>query len=128
MAYAHLAAAVLLLHLGFILFVLVGALVVARWRRLMPLHLAAAAWGVAIELSGAICPLTWVENRLRQLAGESGYADGFIEHYLAALIYPAGLERATQYVLAAVVLALNGGLYVWMLRKRPPRPEDAGHA
>jgi hypothetical protein len=118
MAYAFLAGVVLLLHLGFILFVLFGALAVVRWRGLLPWHLAAAVWGVGIELSGAICPLTWAENHLRRLAGGAGYRDGFVEHYLVALIYPAGLGRSTQYLLAAAVLAVNAILYAWMLSRR----------
>lgn len=118
MLYRCLADAVLLLHLGFILFVLFGALLVARRRRLLPWHLAAAAWGVGIELSGAVCPLTWIENRLRLNAGDAGYGGGFVEHYLVALIYPAGLERPTQYLLAAALLALNAALYLRILRRR----------
>jgi hypothetical protein len=118
MAYRLLADAVLLLHLGFILFVLLGALLVAWRRPLLPLHLAAAAWGIWIELSGAICPLTWVENRFRQLAGETGYGGGFVEHYLVPLIYPEGLGRGTQYVLAALVFAINLGLYLRIARRR----------
>ena len=117
MSYAFLAGVVLLLHLGFILFVLFGALAVVRRRRLMPLHLAAAVWGIGIELSGTICPLTWAENQLRRLAGGAGYGDGFIEHYLVALIYPAGLGRSTQYLLAAAVLVVNIVLYAWMLNR-----------
>lgn len=117
MVYRWLADAVLLLHLGFILFVLFGALLAARWRRLVPVHLLAAAWGIGIELAGAVCPLTWVEIRLRRLAGEAGYDGGFVEHYLVPLIYPAGLGRETQYVLAAVVLALNAVLYLRLLRR-----------
>lgn len=121
MAYRYLADAVLLLHLAFILFVVLGALLVLLLRRLMPLHLAAVAWGAGIELSGGVCPLTWVEIRLRRLAGESGYAGGFIEHHLVALIYPAGLGRGTQYILAACVLAVNVMLYAWMRRRRTLR-------
>jgi hypothetical protein len=119
MSFAFLAGAVLLLHLAFILFVLFGALAAARWRRLMPLHLAAAVWGIGIEMSGAICPLTWAENHFRRLAGGAGYGDGFIEHYMVALIYPAGLGRSMQYLLAAAVLVLNAGLYAWALRRHP---------
>ena len=117
MVYRWLADAVLLLHLGFILFVLFGALAVMRRRRLLPVHLLACAWGIGIELLGAVCPLTWAEIALRRLAGESGYAGGFIEHYLVPLIYPAGLGRGTQYLLAAVVLALNAVLYLRLWRR-----------
>ncbi|WP_036167623.1 DUF2784 domain-containing protein [Massilia sp. 9096] len=126
MRYRCLADAVLLLHLGFILFVIAGALLVARRPRLLPWHLAAAAWGVGIEAVGAVCPLTWLENRLRALAGQSGYGGGFIEHYVAAAIYPAGLTRPVQVALGVAVLLLNAGLYarLWRGRSTPrARPE-----
>jgi hypothetical protein len=118
MVYQGLAAAVLLLHLGFIVFVVAGAALVVRRPRLLPLHLAAVAWGIAVEVTGAACPLTALENRLRLLAGAAGYAGGFVDHYLVALIYPAGLTRGMQALLAAVVLALNAVLYARIVRAR----------
>jgi hypothetical protein len=116
MVYQCLAVMVLSLHLGFILFVVAGAVLVVRRRRLLPLHLAAVAWGVAVEVTGAACPLTALENRLRLLAGTAGYAGGFVDHYLVALIYPAGLTRGMQALLAAAVLAVNIALYVRIVR------------
>jgi hypothetical protein len=113
-----LAGAVLTAHLAFILFVVAGAALVVRWRRLLPFHLAAVAWGVAVEVTGAACPLTALENRLRLLAGSAGYAGGFVDHYLVALIYPAGLTRGMQVLLAATVLAVNAVLYAHILRRR----------
>lgn len=118
MVYRSLADAVLLLHLGFILFVVFGALLVLRWPRLLPVHLLAAAWGFGIEVLGAICPLTHAENRLRRLAGDAGYGGGFIEHYLLPLIYPGEMSRGLQLGLAAGVLVINGVLYAWILRRR----------
>jgi hypothetical protein len=116
MVYQLLAAMVLLLHLGFMLFVVAGAVLVARRRRLLPLHLAAVAWGIAIEATGAACPLTGLENHLRMLAGAGGYAGGFVDHYLVGLIYPSGLTRPMQWGLAAAVLALNVVLYARIVR------------
>jgi hypothetical protein len=118
MFYQFLAATVLSLHLGFILFVVAGAMLVVRRRRLLPFHLAAVAWGIAVEVAGAACPLTALENRLRLLAGTVGYAGGFVDHYLVALIYPAGLTRGMQVLLAASVLAVNAVLYTRILRRR----------
>jgi hypothetical protein len=123
MPYRLLADAVLLLHLGFILFVVFGALVVARRRRWLPLHLAAAGWGFLVEATGAACPLTWAELHFRQLAGQAGYEGGFIDHYLLALIYPAGLTRNVQLLLGAGVLAINALLYAWIRRRRAPGPQ-----
>jgi len=118
MVYRFLADAVLLVHLAFILFVVFGALLVVRRPRLLPVHLAAAAWGFGIEVLGAVCPLTHVENRMRLLAGESGYSGGFVDHYLLPLIYPGEMTRGLQLGLAAGVLVINGVLYAWILRTR----------
>ncbi|MDV3239414.1 MAG: DUF2784 domain-containing protein [Gammaproteobacteria bacterium] len=118
MTAAVLADLVVLLHLAFILFVMLGGLLVLRWRRLMWLHLPVVVWGAAIEFVGWICPLTPLENRLRAAAGEAGYSGGFIEHYLIPLIYPAGLTRELQWLLGALVLLVNAAVYWRVLRGR----------
>ena len=106
---------VLVLHLGFIVFALLGAALALRWRWLPLVHLPAAAWGFFVEITGRVCPLTWLENRLRRGAGQAGYSESFIEHYLVALIYPSGLTREIQFVIAGVVLAVNAAIYTWLL-------------
>jgi len=121
MSYRLLADAVLLLHLAFIAFVVAGGLFIVRWPRLPWLHVPAVLWGVAIELCGCLCPLTPLENRLRQLGGEAGYPGGFIEHYLWPIIYPAGLIREWQIALGIGVAALNLVLYARWWRKRKRR-------
>ncbi|TAH42896.1 MAG: DUF2784 domain-containing protein [Betaproteobacteria bacterium] len=113
--------AVLLLHLAFILFVLLGGLLALRWRWAPLAHLPAAAWGVFIELSGGLCPLTPLENRLRAAAGQAGYEGGFVAHYLLPVIYPAGLTHDMQFVLAFVVAAVNAAAYAWVWRRRSRR-------
>ncbi|SHE42045.1 Protein of Unknown function [Modicisalibacter ilicicola DSM 19980] len=117
MGYRWAADAVLMLHLGFILFVVLGGLAALRWPRLAWLHLPAAIWAAALEFNGWICPLTPLENALLRAAGESGYAGGFIEHYLIALIYPSGLTPAIQRWLGLGVLAINLPVYVSLLRR-----------
>ncbi len=107
--------AVLLAHLGFILFVTVGGLLAFYRRWLILLHLPAAAWGVYIEISGGICPLTFVEKQLRLAAGQAGYEGGFIEHWLLAIIYPTGLTREIQYMLAGGLLLINCIIYGLLL-------------
>jgi len=118
--YGVLADGVLLAHLGFILFVGLGGLLSLRWPRMALVHLPVAAYGALIEVFGWICPLTPLENSLRRAAGEAGYAGGFIEHYLLPVIYPGGLTREVQLVLAVLVVGLNAGIYglVWRRRTR----------
>jgi hypothetical protein len=105
--YRALADLILALHLVFVLFVVLGGLLVLRWPRAAWLHVPAAIWGVLIEYTGWICPLTPLENSLRTRGGEAGYNGGFIEHYIQPLLYPAGLTRSTQVVLGSLVLVLN---------------------
>lgn len=117
MAFRWLADLVLVLHLLFVVFVVCGGLPALRWPRLAWLHLPALAWGVIIEYTGWICPLTPLEQRLRVQAGEAGYAGGFIEHYLLPLLYPSGLTRPTQWLLGTLVLGINAFVYALLLRR-----------
>ena len=111
MFYAIAAESVLVVHLAFIVFVMLGGWLAIRRRAWAVVHLPAAVWGAYVELSGRICPLTVWENALRVRAGQAGYRGSFVEHYLLAIIYPAGLTRATQFGLAALVIAVNAALY-----------------
>ena len=121
MAYRFAADAVLLLHGAFILFAVLGALLALRWRWMLWLQVPAFLWATFVMASGRICPLTPLENALRQKAGEGGYAGGFIEHYLLAAIYPDGLTRGVQIGLGLAVLLVNLCIYVCLLRSRRRR-------
>ena len=117
MIYRALADLVLVVHLTFVLFVVLGGLLVLRWPRAAWLHIPAAIWGVMIEYTGWICPLTPLENSFRARGGEMGYSGGFIEHYIQPLLYPAGLTRGTQIALGSFVLLLNLGAYGILLTR-----------
>jgi hypothetical protein len=116
--YGALADAVLVLHLGFVLFVVLGGLVVLRWPRLAWLHIPAAIWGVLIEYNGWICPLTPLENLFRTRGGQAGYSGGFIQHYIQPALYPAGLTRSTQILLGTLALLVNLSAYGVVLVRR----------
>lgn len=119
MIYRSLADLVLVVHLAFVLFVVLGGLLVLRWRWVALLHVPAAIWGILIEYTGGICPLTPLENWLRQLGGEAGYAGGFIQHYIQPVLYPSGLTRGTQIVLGTLALLFNIAAYtVLVVRSR----------
>jgi Protein of Unknown function (DUF2784) len=118
MTYRWLADLVLVLHAGFVGFVMLGGLLVLRWPRVAWVHLPVVAWGAGIEFAGGICPLTPLENHWRRLAGEAGYGGGFVEHYLLAALYPDGLTRTVQVALGLLVLGLNAALYARVWRRR----------
>ena len=109
--------ALVVLHLGFVAFVVLGGLLVLRWRWLAWVHIPAAIWGAWIEFAGWICPLTPLENRLREEAGQQGYATSFVEHYLLPVLYPAALTREVQWLLGGLVIAVNAVVYVAVWRK-----------
>ncbi len=115
MLYSLAADTLLVLHFLFIGFVVLGGLLVFKWRRLVFLHLPAAVWGALIEFRGWLCPLTPWEQQLRRTAGEAGYDMGFIEHYLAPLIYPANLHYDMQLVLGSIVIIINLLIYSWLV-------------
>lgn len=117
MPYYAAADAILVVHLVFVLFVVFGGLLVLRWPWAAWLHLPAVAWGALIEFTGWVCPLTPLEVALRQRAGEFGYAGGFVEHYIVALLYPPGLTPDVQILLGILVLAANAAIYVSALRR-----------
>jgi len=122
MPYALLADLVLVLHATFIVFVVLGGLLVLWRRGFAWLHLPAAIWGVLIEFLGWICPLTYLENDLRRAAGDSAYSGDFIEHYLAPLVYPAALTPEIQVALGLAALLVNGVIYAQVWRRLRLRP------
>jgi hypothetical protein len=131
MLYGLLADLVLVAHLAFVVFVVLGGFLVLRWRRLAWIHLPVALWGAAIVLTGFTCPLTPLENRLQRLGGRAGYQGGFIEHYVTAVLYPDGLTRQAQLLLGAAVLALNLVVYwrvVMLVRRERARATRGANA
>lgn len=119
MTYRILADLVLVVHGLFVAFVVFGGLL-TLWRpRMAYWHLPALVWGAVVVGMGWICPLTPLEVSLRQQAGQQGYAGGFIEHYLLGIIYPDGITRTTQMVLAALLIVGNIVVYaLWVRRRR----------
>jgi hypothetical protein len=108
-----------LLHFAFVLFVVLGGLLVVKWPKVTYLHLPAAAWGALIEFSGWICPLTPIENRLRRAGGEAEYTGRFIEHYILPVLYPSELTRELQLTIGTAVILVNGLFYALLIiRKR----------
>jgi hypothetical protein len=113
-----LADAVVALHLAFILFALLGGLVVLRWRRLAWLHVPVVLWASLANATPWACPLTPLENRLRAAAGQAGYETSFVEHYVVPVVYPGAVPRGALIAAGGVVLLLNAGLYARLAARR----------
>jgi len=121
MAFVLLADLVVLIHLAFVLFAVLGALLVVWRRKILWLHIPAAVWAAWIEFSGKICPLTPLENGLRMRGGGSGFAGDFVGHYLMPVLYPSGLTRKVQFILGGVVIGVNLIIYGYVLFIRKPQ-------
>jgi hypothetical protein len=115
MFYKLAADAVVFLHLGFVLFVVAGGLLVFRWRWIALLHLPAVVWAVLLEFYGWLCPLTPLELSLRVAGGQAGYGGGFVEHYILPVLYPDELGRSLQIAMGGFVIVINIALYGWLL-------------
>ncbi|GAA5236654.1 DUF2784 domain-containing protein [Verticiella sediminum] len=128
MIYRILADLVLLVHALFIVFAVFGGLL-GFWRRwVVWLHLPAMAWGALVVAMGWVCPLTPLETSLRQMAGQQAYGGSFIEHYLLLMIYPPGLTRSVQALLAALLIGGNAAVYLVLCRRWRGSPKKSAGA
>ncbi len=117
MMFQALADLTVVVHAAFVAFVVLGGLLVVRWPRVAWVHLPAVAWGAWIECAGSICPLTPLENWLRQRAGQAAYDASFVEEYLLPVLYPAALTRELQVALGVLVLIVNAVPYAILIRR-----------
>ncbi len=116
---------IVLLHFTFVVFVVLGGLLALRWPRIIWLHVPAVIWGALVEFTGWICPLTPLENRLRQAGGGASYEGDFIARYILPALYPDGLTRRDQLVLGGLAILVNIVIYTLvLLRYRRWAPKD----
>jgi Protein of Unknown function (DUF2784) len=116
--YQLLADLIVLAHVAFVVFAVLGGLLAARWRWLVWIHLPAVIWAAIVEFFGWFCPLTPLENWLRQRGGERGYTSDFIARYILPTLYPEELTREVQIALGAFVILINLKIYTWIFRTR----------
>jgi hypothetical protein len=126
MLWAVLADAVVVLHVAFVAFAVLGGLLVLRWPRVAWGHAPAAIWAALVELAGWICPLTPLEQWLRARSGTTAYSGDFIDHYVLPVLYPDWLTRPTQVALGLLVVAINVAVYVVVLGQRRRGPRHPG--
>ena len=115
------------IHFAFIFFVVFGGLFYYFWANAPYLHLPAVFWGLWIELSGSICPLTPLENWLDELGGGSTYRSSFIEQYIIQFLYPTDLDQNTKYYLAAALIFVNLIIYIHIIRKKSIKKNMSVH-
>ncbi len=106
---------VLIVHALFIVFVIFGGFVILKWHGMIWAHIPCVIWGALIEFFAWICPLTYLENYLRNYGGINYYEGSFIQHYILPVVYPSGLTTDIQMLLGFLVIVINLAVYgfVW---------------
>ena len=113
--------AVVLLHLTFIAGVVLGALLLLRWPRLAWVQLPVFVWGAAVNLAGWPCPLTTLENHLRERGGLPTYSGAFVTHYLLPVGGPSVAGVRVETAVGVFVVGVNAVVYavlLWRWRRR----------
>lgn len=126
MIYSLLADLVVVAHFAFVVFAVLGGVLVLRWRWIAWLHVPAAIWAAGIEFGGWICPLTWLEDWLVQQAGNVPDPNDFVERYIVPVLYPQGLTRELQILLGIVVIMINLLVYGVLLPRVQKKRAEAG--
>ena len=114
--YALFANLTLIAHFFFILFVIFGGLLFFIFSKIIYIHLPALIWGIYIELTSSICPLTYLENWFLHRGGLTTYSGNFINKYLYKIIYPQGLSTDIQIYLGIILIVFNILVYGLILK------------
>ena len=107
----------LIAHLFFILFVIFGGLLFFVFSKILYIHLPALLWGIYIELTNSVCPLTYLENWLLYKGELTTYSNGFINNYVLPIVYPEGLTTNIQIYLGISLIAINILIYGLIFKK-----------
>ena len=122
--YSIVADIIVILHLAFIVFIVLGGVLALRWRWIPWLHLPTVAYGALIEFIGWTCPLTPLEWHFRQLAGQGTHSESFIGHYLVPIIYPSGYTFELRMALGTAVVLINVVVYALFVARNRNEGEE----
>ena len=106
----------LIAHLMFILFVIFGGLLYLIFSKIIYIHLPALLWGIYVELTNSICPLTYLENWFLNKGNLTTYSNNFISNYIFPIIYPDSLTAEIQIYLGVSLIIINILIYSLMFK------------
>ena len=109
--YEFLAKIILIIHFIFIIFVVLGSFTILLKKKIIYFHFPCLLWGLYIQFSSKICPLTYLENWLLKKSGKSFYEEGFISNYIFNIVYPKGIDPEVQFILGITLFIFNFLLY-----------------
>lgn len=107
----------LIIHLGFILFVICGSLFFFWKKKLIIFHFICLLWAVFVEFFDFLCPLTYVENWFLKMSRLPTYSNGFVEKYIFPIVYPPNLTEEKQFFFGILLIVINLFAYSFIIRK-----------
>ena len=114
--YRVLARSIAALHTAYVIFAVLGGLLVLRWPSLLAVHMLAVLWALATLFLDFGCWLTQWEKALWRRGGVEPYPEGFLQHHVLHSNFTAERSRLYHAMLGGVVLVLNAVVYsllVW---------------
>ena len=111
------ARAVAAVHIAYVIFVLLGSLLVLAQPKLMWVHLAAVAWAGLTLIFDFGCPLTPWEKRFWKLGGVEPYPEGFLQHHVLRTRFAPSKERRNHALLGAAAILLNAAVYALLMAR-----------
>ena len=105
-----------IVHFLFIVFVVFGAFLFFLSKKIILIHFPSVIYGVFIELTNYICPLTYLENWFLKKANLINYSSTFIKHYLLPIIYPGNLTSEIQFYLGSILIVINIAIYILIVK------------
>ena len=102
---------VLAIHFAWVVFAVFGGLLALIDLRWAWLHVPAVVWSAVVNFAGWTCPLTPLEQILRRRASVAGYEGGFVNHYIAPLVYPGGMPRRLELTAGFSITLWNALVY-----------------
>ena len=111
MTWRVLARTVATLHVAYVVFVVLGSLVVLPWPKLIWVHLLAVVWSGLTLVFDLGCPLTPWEKRFWRKGGVEPYDEGFLQHHVLRMRFDPAHARRNHIVLGLGAVLLNAIIY-----------------
>ena len=115
--YEFFANVTLIVHIAFILFIIFGGLLFFIIPKIIYFHFPALIWGLYVEFTNSICPLTYLENWFLHQENLKTYSNSFVQNYILPVIYPENLSHNSQIYLGLGLIIINLLIYGLIILK-----------
>lgn len=115
-------------HFVALAYIGLGGFLAWIWPRSLYVHVLFAAWGIVVNVFTLACPLTVVEDFLRQQRGLDPLPGGFNEYYLYDTLIPHSMLPFVAVAALLLVTVSYVGVYVLWRHRMHENPAGHGHS